>query len=151
MNYPYFLPQMIEAYRKADPESPEAHKLALKISVNIGDKETLRRILGHKEQEKPAKKETSSTLETIDNFLSKFAPANMTAQYMPEKPAESTPAEKLKQLIKNQKYTEALEIIEQQNLNNPQKNIYFADQIRFLRKLIDIENKKTRTSAASQP
>ena len=42
--------------------------------------------------------------------------------------------------IKQGRYEKALEIIKRLNLNNPKKNAYFADQIRFLEKLI-INNK----------
>ena len=38
--------------------------------------------------------------------------------------------------IKQQRYEKALEIIKKLSLNNPKKNTYFADQIRFLEKLI---------------
>lgn len=38
--------------------------------------------------------------------------------------------------IKQQRYSKALEIIKKINLKNPKKNSYFADQIRFLEKLI---------------
>lgn len=38
--------------------------------------------------------------------------------------------------IKQQRYEKALEIMRKVNLNNPKKNAYFADQIRFLQKLI---------------
>ena len=38
--------------------------------------------------------------------------------------------------IKQRKYERALEIIKEISLKNPEKNIYFADQIRFLEKLI---------------
>ena len=38
--------------------------------------------------------------------------------------------------IKQRKYARALEIIRSISLKNPEKNIYFADQIRFLEKLI---------------
>lgn len=38
--------------------------------------------------------------------------------------------------ISQGKYEKALEIIRQLNLTNPKKNVYFADQIRFLEKLI---------------
>lgn len=38
--------------------------------------------------------------------------------------------------IKQGKYSKALEIIKRLNLNYPKKNVYFADQMRFLEKLI---------------
>lgn len=43
--------------------------------------------------------------------------------------------------VKQGRYDKALEIIQQLNLNNPKKNAYFADQMRFLEKLI-LNNKK---------
>ena len=42
--------------------------------------------------------------------------------------------------IKQGQYSKALEIIKRLNLKYPKKNVYFADQIRFLEKLI-INNK----------
>ncbi len=45
-------------------------------------------------------------------------------------------------MIKNGNYSKALEIITELNLKNSEKSIYFADQIRFLRKLIINEQKK---------
>jgi hypothetical protein len=44
--------------------------------------------------------------------------------------------EKSKTLIKEKNYPEAIEILNQLNLINPKKSIYFADQIRFLEKII---------------
>lgn len=44
--------------------------------------------------------------------------------------------------IKQGNYSKALEIIRQLSLENPKKNVYFADQIRFLQKLIINSNKK---------
>ena len=38
--------------------------------------------------------------------------------------------------VKQQRYSKALEIIKKLSLNYPKKNAYFADQIRFLEKLI---------------
>ena len=38
--------------------------------------------------------------------------------------------------VKQQRYDKALEIIKKLNLKYPKKNTYFADQIRFLEKLI---------------
>ncbi|MBQ7554560.1 MAG: tetratricopeptide repeat protein [Bacteroidaceae bacterium] len=45
--------------------------------------------------------------------------------------------------IKQHRYAKALEIIRKLNLKYPKKNIYFADQIRFLEKLVT--NEKTKT------
>ena len=44
--------------------------------------------------------------------------------------------------IAQHKFSKALEIIENINLNFPEKSIYFADQIRYLRKLITLENSR---------
>jgi hypothetical protein len=41
-----------------------------------------------------------------------------------------------KKLIIAHKYAEAVEILRALNLNNPKKSVYFADQIRFLEKVI---------------
>jgi hypothetical protein len=49
-----------------------------------------------------------------------------------------------KMYISRHKYSKALEIIESINLNFPEKSIYFADQIRFLRKLVLIETLKNK-------
>ncbi|MBD5218039.1 MAG: hypothetical protein HDS70_06625 [Bacteroidales bacterium] len=56
----------------------------------------------------------------------------------PEASSEPTPlTESLAvMMIKNGNYVKALEIINDLNLRNPEKSVYFADQIRFLRKLI---------------
>ena len=47
-----------------------------------------------------------------------------------------------KMYIQRRNYAKALEIIENINLNFPEKSIYFADQIRFLRKLVLNEQTK---------
>ena len=46
--------------------------------------------------------------------------------------------------IKQGRYSKALEIIKRLSLNYPKKNAYFADQIRFLEKLIINNNKKIK-------
>ena len=46
--------------------------------------------------------------------------------------------------IKQGRYSKALEIIRRLSLNYPKKNAYFADQIRFLEKLIIINNNKIK-------
>jgi len=44
--------------------------------------------------------------------------------------------EKSRLYIRQKKYREAIEILKQLNLINPKKSIYFADQIRFLERII---------------
>lgn len=51
--------------------------------------------------------------------------------------------------IKRKRYRQAYEIIEQLNLNYPEKNIYFAPQLRFLAKLI--ANEEARQKRGSKP
>jgi hypothetical protein len=41
--------------------------------------------------------------------------------------------------IKQGRYERAYEIISDLNLNNPEKSVYFADQLRFLQKIIDLQ------------
>ena len=48
--------------------------------------------------------------------------------------------------IKQGHYQRAFEIISQLNLNYPEKSVYFADQLRFLRKLINYQKHKDKTS-----
>ena len=54
--------------------------------------------------------------------------------------------------IKQGRYSKALEIIQRLNLNYPKKNAYFADQIRFLRKLIlNEKGKKPQEATTATP
>jgi tetratricopeptide (TPR) repeat protein len=90
------------------------------------------------------------TLELIEAFLSKEKSqaeerreeSQAASPEIPETDAEEGYfTETLARIyIKQQRYSKALEIIKKINLKNPKKNIYFADQIRFLEKLI-INNK----------
>lgn len=74
------------------------------------------------------------TDDAISNFLQAVPPP---------KPAECAPLTEsfARILIKNHNYAKALDIITELNLKNPEKSIYFADQIRFLKKLIKIQEK----------
>ncbi len=61
----------------------------------------------------------------------------------PKEETESYFTETLARIyIKQGRYSKALEIISRLSLQFPKKNVYFADQIRFLEKLIVNDNKK---------
>lgn len=89
---------------------------------------------GYSEEERPDLQEEESSDSQEDG--------------MNVSPAKETPKDKsftlLQSLLKEQRYEEALGIIEAQNLINTEKNIYFADQIRFIKKLIKIKNNKNK-------
>ena len=85
-----------------------------------------------------------STLGAIDSFLT----AQPARRPRPKKEVKEVEKPSLtesfaKILIKNGNYSHALEIITQISLNNPEKSIYFADQIRFLKKVISLESLKS--------
>ncbi len=94
--------------------------------------------------------------ELIDSFIEKNSDGRIqlsdTPEYLPELQEEDENSEQdeeyftetlAKIYIKQGRYEQALEIIQRLNLNYPKKNSYFADQLRFLEKLI-LNNKINR-------
>ena len=75
----------------------------------------------------------SSVVEEEEEILDKTEEETEDESYFTETLA--------KIYVKQQRYSKALEIITRLNLKYPEKNAYFADQIRFLEKLI-INTKK---------
>lgn len=92
--------------------------------------------------------------ELIDNFINEngkielkeipeFLPQLENDKAEEKEPSEGCFTETLARIyIKQGRYSKALEIIKRLNLIYPKKNVYFADQIRFLEKLIINNNKK---------
>ena len=72
-------------------------------------------------------KDTSESSERIEPVPEEFCTETMAQIY-----------------VRQGRYSQALEIIKRLNLDNPKKNAYFADQIRFLEKLIINNNKKQK-------
>ena len=106
------------------------------------------------------------TLSAIDSFLAKVPPKKPTPKPAPDSqpPAPGSqlpvpdsqlqvpdsqlpsPGSSLSEglariMIKKGNYRKAMEIITELSLNNPKKSIYFADQMRFLQKLIANQEK----------
>ena len=90
-------------------------------------------LAGQEETEEPAEEP-----ETVAASVSEPAGEGMGEEENPEEdPEESYFTETLAKIyVKQQRYDKALEIIRKLNLKYPKKNAYFADQIRFLEKLI---------------
>ena len=85
----------------------------------------------------------ATTVESIDEMYESEEENDFEEEDSPEETRDSDDlddscfTETLARIyIKQQKYEKALEIIKKLSLNYPKKNAYFADQIRFLEKLI---------------
>lgn len=159
--YPYFIYPDIIALRDKTVNDEEAARLKRKIAANIGDLPSLRIALGIDPLEFASfypdlQSVKTTTLDTIDNFLSNYSSQKGESADIPYftecKTEEPNPSEKnnfddmeeeAANLIRNKKYEEALKIITYLNLNKSEKSVYFADQIRFLKKLILNEAKKS--------
>ena len=101
-------------------------------------------------QQTAERPEQSRTAGIIDNFIqnaSEGIQLQEEVEYVPDTDSSGEEAGNsgeeayftmtlAKIYIKQGRYEKALEIIRKVNLNNPKKNSYFADQIRFLQKLI---------------
>ena len=92
----------------------------------------------------PKKKKRGKRVIPLPDEPADVEDDDLSPEEAEERPSEAFFTETLAQIyIKQQKYERALEIIRSLYLNNPKKNSYFADQIRFLEKLILItKNKK---------
>ncbi len=86
---------------------------------------------------KPDVKKTETTVQEAVELPEEDEKEADEVEKAPEGEDESYFTETLAKIyVKQQRYSKALEIIKKLNLNYPKKNAYFADQIRFLEKLI---------------
>ena len=161
LQYPYYIVPLVEQYKKLDANCEEAKKLSRRIAANIGDYASLRLVLGIDPPEfarfyPDMETVTPDTFDTIDSFLDKFGGSSQPLGYMAthereegeeedKKTEVKSENESLQELMNQHRYEEAIRLIEAQNLNNPNKSIYFAHQMRFLRKLIVLEKFRNQT------
>lgn len=106
------------------------------------------------EEEKSSAKEGKRRNRLIDDFIEnspekiqlseapRFVPELPDEQDVPDADAEEgfLTMTLAKIYVKQQRYEKALEIMRKVNSSNPKKSAYFADQIRFLQKLIVNKN-----------
>lgn len=129
--------------RFADPAKPrpsEMEELIVPVATySIED------AYSEEEEEEIVEEQDDDTSAMLESFLTKNPPKKNTRKKARTATAESSAtssrsanmSESLaKVMIKNGNYQKAIEIITDLSLNNPKKSIYFADQIRFLKKLM---------------
>ncbi len=148
-DYPYFIYPAVMALRKGVNDPEEAERLRRIVAANVGDIPALRLMLGIDPEDFASfypdiTAPVLSTNDTIDACLSHVgsqeAPVPPAAAEIPLPPVVTE--QNAYALIKKRDYQGALEIIQQLSLNIPEKSIYFADQISFLKKLIFNETRK---------
>ena len=139
---------LIDAFLSSLPEEPSAPGI---ITLPIEAATDYTTYLMQEPQEESAASEAAPKMkgqEWIDNFLEKSEEQPLIASVAEDEEEESEKIEEepeeesyftetlAKIYVKQQRYSKALEIITRLNLKYPEKNAYFADQIRFLEKLI---------------
>ena len=80
--------------------------------------------------------------KTSDKSESPTNPTGLTSPTNNSQFSEEFTEENAKKLIREQKYSEAIEILRAISLNNPKKSANFALQIKFLETIINNHNKK---------
>lgn len=100
-------------------------------------------ILKHKDDESdllpvpPAESPAEAPSPTPATPAAAHSPAPTPVQPAPQPLHDTSLSESLAKIyIRQKRYDKAFEIIHTLSLNNPKKSAYFADQLRFLRKLI---------------
>lgn len=84
----------------------------------------------------PAEAEDQANPDSVVSGAEGSQPEPKSAAPEAAKPDSSLSEALFRLMVKNGNYTKALEIINELSLNNPKKSIYFAYQMRFLKKLI---------------
>ena len=146
----------IEALRK-EPEGPDAELHRRRIAANVGDPVVVRRLFNLDPEEfvrfyPDMGTFTPSTGDTISTFLTTYGRVESGELRVEREEAPlstlhsplSTPGMSVDEMIRRGEYESALQRIVENNLKNSEKSIYFADQTRFLRKLIAIQGKKQK-------
>ncbi len=130
----------------------ETDRLRRLVALNVGDPARLDNILGtlpaYEDFYGSASPARHPTADAIDIFLTTYSKGKGPSRDAPLTVApaidyaamiEQEDPQSLENLIKNRDYEAAIEIIEREHLKNPKKSVYFAEQLRFLRKLQMIE------------
>ncbi len=85
--------------------------------------------------------EEKSTQRNVNTKKSSKVELSLPDYFANEVKNEEISEEQAKSYIRDRKYAEAIEILRKLNLINPKKSVYFADQIRFLEKVLANQKK----------
>ena len=147
---------LIDKFLRTLPKEKDQHKVPVNPAADYVGYLLQMEDLPQKEEAKPAEPNRADDL--INQFLDTHTPdervelpeeeesdveENVQGQNEEISTDDSCLTETLAKIyIKQHRYEKALEIIRRINLKNPKKSAYFADQMRFLEKLIINNNKQ---------
>ena len=145
--YYYIYPEKAlstESYRKLGVEKPSGGYFDMMVAVENegGDtKNTLRNLADRLKSARsmvviPTSQPKNVIKESDDTKL----PENKSQDYPIALEVEIS-ENNAKKMIQERKYSQAISILRELNLSNPKKSVYFADQIRFLEKVIENSKK----------
>ena len=92
--------------------------------------------MDHPQEEISSVQESVSQVAEPEEFSSENSMETFYESAWESLPTDSLTLTLVKIYLKQKKYHRALEILKTLALNNPEKSVYFADQIRFLEKLL---------------
>jgi hypothetical protein len=109
----------------------------IKVSLkNLAERlKQARQMVQHENEETSTSKNVNTTKKSVKVEFS------LPDYYANEVKNEEITEEQAKRYIRDRKYAEAIEILKKLNLINPKKSVYFADQIRFLEKVLANQKK----------
>lgn len=111
------------------------------LEQNPEQKQSLQQLAAQLKAARLARQTTQNQKYETQNTPNKTDYPTNTTTNTPQISTELT-EENAKKLIKEQKYSEAIEILRAISLNNPKKSANFALQIKFLETIINNHNKK---------
>ena len=111
------------------------------LEQNPKQKQSLQQLAAQLKAARLARQTTQNKKYETQNTPNKTDYPTNTTTNTPQISTELT-EENAKKLIKEQKYSEAIEILRAISLNNPKKSANFALQIKFLETIINNHNKK---------
>lgn len=145
--YYYIHPEQVlstESYRKLGVEKNSGGYFDMMQAVENEGGDTKNTLRNLAERLKSARSMVETTIPksvpVLKELKIKTLIEIMPQSYFPKLEVEKS-EKNAKKMIQERKYSQAISILRELNLNNPKKSVYFADQIRFLEKVIENSKK----------
>lgn len=130
-------------------ETPQSHQMSVRVVRHTGDYFDMVDTMQRSGTDMTSLQELADRLRIARQNISVAVPQHSQKSVVTISIERSHDTEvRLRKYIKEERYEDAIAILEQLHLNNSEKNSYFADQIRFLRQVV--ENKRAKRSRTTK-